>query len=73
MSHNIMINHSSPFFDGYTAVSNIYASARSAGAVKSGNSGDSRDDVGNLRENTIDHTDGAKIPQSIFFHHCSRR
>lgn len=69
MFHNKMINHPSPYFDDYTAASNIRASVRSAGAVKSGSSGDSRDDVQNSEENTVGHADSAKIPQSIFVHH----
>ena len=69
MSHNDMINHSSPHFDEYRATMDIHASDKSAGAVESGSSGGSRDNVQNLEENAVDYASRAKILLTIAVPH----
>ena len=65
VSHDGMINYSSPHFVDYAAASNIHASARSGRAVESGSSGRSSDHVQNLEENTIGNAGRAQLPDAI--------
>lgn len=65
MSHAGTMNYSSLHFVDYAAASNIHASARPAGASKSGSRGGCCDNVQNLEENTIDDAGRAQLPHSI--------
>lgn len=53
------------YFKEDTATSNIHASARSAGAVESGNSSGGRDNVQHLEENAVGYPGRAKILLTI--------
>ena len=65
MSHNGMIGRSSHISIAIQSPATFMPVPDLAGAVETGSSGGSRDDIRNLEENTIGHAGSAKIPHSI--------